>query len=246
MTDKAGDKSTYPRGDGSVGSPARERREGEPGVQPGATVHKTATIDETATIETMEQPQTTTTTGWIVYDGDNPTGVGPSIHAAIGDRRRRTSELETRRCRLAPATAEEIRAVATKLGPGGLTAAEAAWCAGTMNAEPVYRRSVDATKRVLAAAEKLDGRHVDGRVRFDDGSRAGGRAAEQESRQREPDPTRTKGRDRPSSTSGGKHPLSGDPPYSSGVFLTPTGRGSTNAARHLKTPRTRGHATPPG
>ena len=61
-------------------------------------------------------------------------------------------------------------AAAEKLGPGGLSAAEVAWCAGTMNSVPVYRRSVDYAKGVLAVAERLGGRREGLMVRFDDGS----------------------------------------------------------------------------
>ncbi len=74
--------------------------------------------------------------GWILYDGDEPVGAGPGMHAALADGRRRTGWPETHRHRLVPATAEEMQAAASKLGPGGLTAAEAAWCAGTMNSVP--------------------------------------------------------------------------------------------------------------
>ena len=63
-----------------------------------------------------------------------------------------------------------MQAAARKLGPDGLTAAEAAWCAGTMNSVPVYRRSVDAAKEVLAVAERLGGRRQGLTVRFDDDS----------------------------------------------------------------------------
>ena len=111
-----------------------------------------------------------TSSGWILYDGDDPVGAGPGSHAAIGDGRRRTGWPENSRHKVEPATPEQIQAAADKLGPGGLTAAEAAWCAGTMNTVPTYRRSVDAANGVRAAAERLGGR-LDGlTIRFGDGS----------------------------------------------------------------------------
>ena len=109
--------------------------------------------------------------GWVVYDGDKPVGSGPGMHAAIADTVRRTGGPERCRHRLQPAPRQEMQAVAGKLGPGGLTSAEAAWCAGTMNSVPVYRRSVDYADRVLAVAERIGGRRQGLTVRFDDDSK---------------------------------------------------------------------------
>ena len=114
--------------------------------------------------------QTAGRDGWILYEGDEPVGAGPSMHAAIGDARRRTGWPENSRQRLRPATAEEVRAATGRLGPGGLTAAESAWCAGTMNSVPAYRRPVDYAGKVLAVAERLGGRREGLMVRCDDGS----------------------------------------------------------------------------
>lgn len=55
-------------------------------------------------------------------------------------------------------------------GTGRHQRGRGAWCAGTQNAEPAYRRPVDAARRVLAFAARLGGRRDGLRVRFDDGS----------------------------------------------------------------------------
>ena len=93
------------------------------------------------------------------------------MHAALADGRRRTGWPETHQNGLVPATAEEMQTVASELGPGGLTAAEAAWCAGTTNSVPIYRRPVDYAKGVLAVAERIGGVREGLTVRFDHGSK---------------------------------------------------------------------------
>ena len=40
--------------------------------------------------DTEESQETAASSGWILYDGEEPAGTGPSMHAAIGDGRRRT------------------------------------------------------------------------------------------------------------------------------------------------------------
>ena len=120
--------------------------------------------------ESQKSGKATRKTGWILYDGKEPVGAGPGMSAAIGDGRRRTGRDEDHHNTLRPATAEEMRAVAEKLGPGGLSSAEAAWCAGTMNSVPVYRRAVDYAARILAVAERIGGRRQGLTVRFDDKS----------------------------------------------------------------------------
>ena len=120
--------------------------------------------------DTEERRQTAEAGGWILYDGEEPVGTGPGMSAAIGDGRRRTGRQEDHHNTLRPATAEQMQAVAEKLGPGGLSSAEAAWCAGTMNSVPVYRRAVDYAARVLAVAERIGGRRQGLTVRFDDKS----------------------------------------------------------------------------
>ena len=110
-------------------------------------------------------------TGWILSEEGEAVGCGPSRHAAIADGRRRTNWPENCRQVLEPATAEELKATAESLGPGGLTTAEAAWCTGTQNTTPEYRRPVDAARHVLAAAERLGGKRDGLLVRFEDASR---------------------------------------------------------------------------
>ena len=121
--------------------------------------------------DAQQHKETGPASGWVLYEGDDPVGAGPSMHAAIADGRRRTGWPENNRQRLEPATTEEWRRAASRLGPGGLTTAEAAWCAGTMNTVPVYRRSVDAAGTVLTAAERLGGIRKGLTVAFDDKSK---------------------------------------------------------------------------
>lgn len=110
------------------------------------------------------------TAGWILWEQDRPVGTGPSAHAAIADARRRTKCRENSRQTLRPAGRTDLEAAAGRLGPGGLTTAEAAWCAGTQNATPAYRRPVDAARPVLQAAERLGGRREGLQIEFADGS----------------------------------------------------------------------------
>ena len=109
--------------------------------------------------------------GWILVEEGEPVGCGPSQHAAIADGRKRTNWPENCRQRLEAATAEELTAAAESLGPGGLTAAESAWCSGTQKTTPTYRRPVDAAGHVLAAAERLGGKQEGLEMLFEDGSR---------------------------------------------------------------------------
>ena len=108
--------------------------------------------------------------GWILFDGNEPVGAGPEQHSAIADARRRTRTCENHRQVLRKASAAEWRRTAAALGPGGLSAAEAAWCGATMRVEPVYRRSVDYAEPMLAIAARLGGRRDGRRIVFDDGS----------------------------------------------------------------------------
>ena len=121
--------------------------------------------------DAAENQETGTSGGWVVYETEQPVGTGPSMHAAIADARRRTGRPENSRQNLKPATREEWRAAADRLGPGGLTSAEAAWCTGTMNSVPVYRRPVDSARMVLAAAKRLGGSREGLTISFDDDSK---------------------------------------------------------------------------
>ena len=99
-----------------------------------------------------------------------PAGAGPSEHAALGDAERRTGTTVGGRVRLERATPGEAAAAARALGPGGLTAAEAAWCAGRQTSEPIYDRPVDGRPDVTAAALGAGGVEDGDRIAMPDGS----------------------------------------------------------------------------